>query len=126
MSQFDFFDHSDRANPILIGMPLSSHIQKFLLITSAGEYAIVQPNEAGQSGVDWSEARSPFPFWIGTVAEAVFLIGAERNADVILGALYVRLWRLSHGLKSILMLLGAYSSKFKCLAVDSRSDFLHC
>ncbi|KAF1347105.1 glycoside hydrolase superfamily [Delphinella strobiligena] len=71
VSQFDFFDHSDRANPILIG-----------------EYAIVQPNEAGQSGVDWSEARSPFPFWIGTVAEAVFLIGAERNADVILGALY--------------------------------------
>lgn len=60
-----------------------------VLIQCSGEYAIVQPNEVGQSGVDWNETRSPFPFWIGTVSEAVFLIGAERNSDLILGASYV-------------------------------------
>ncbi|KAL1305728.1 hypothetical protein AAFC00_007314 [Neodothiora populina] len=71
VGQFDFFDNMDRRHPILIG-----------------EYAIVQSNEAGQAGVSWDEARSSFPFWIGTVAEAIFLIGAERNADNILGASY--------------------------------------
>jgi len=34
---------------------------------------------------------SLYPWWIGSVAEAVFLLGAERNADKILGTTYVRL-----------------------------------
>lgn len=41
--------------------------------------------------MNWTDARSPFPFWIGSVAEAVFTIGSERNADKIIGASYVRL-----------------------------------
>ncbi|KAF2003377.1 glycoside hydrolase family 51 protein [Amniculicola lignicola CBS 123094] len=39
-------------------------------------------------GADWKAARLAFPYWIGTAAEAVFLIGAERNADKIWGAAY--------------------------------------
>lgn len=33
---------------------------------------------------------SLYPWWIGSVAEAVFLLGAERNADKIIGTTYVR------------------------------------
>lgn len=32
--------------------------------------------------------RAPFPYWRGTVAEAIFMLGAERNADRILGTTY--------------------------------------
>jgi alpha-N-arabinofuranosidase len=57
--------------------------------TMIGEYAAVQPNIPQGGGVDWNAARWAFPKWIGTVSEAVFLIGAERNADKIFGAAYV-------------------------------------
>ena len=61
----------------------------------SGEYAIVQPNVQGKTGVDWSEAKAPFAFWIGTVSEAVYLIGTERNSDVVWGTCYVsRQWSL--------------------------------
>src|SRR5688572_29885981 len=33
------------------------------------------------------------PWWGGSVAEAIFLIGAERNADKIIGATYAPLLR---------------------------------
>lgn len=49
----------------------------------------MQANSETESGVNWDEATLPFPFWIGTVSEAVFLIGTERNADVVRGASYV-------------------------------------
>ena len=54
-----------------------------------GEYAAVQPNIPEGGGVNWDDPRFSFPIWIGTVAESVFLIGAERNADKIFGAAYV-------------------------------------
>jgi alpha-L-arabinofuranosidase len=57
----------------------------------AGEYATIQPNILGGGGTDWNSSRSVWPFWIGTVAEAVFLIGAERNTDGIIGASYAPL-----------------------------------
>lgn len=41
--------------------------------------------------------------WIGTVAEAVFLIGAERNADKIFGAAYVRHSQTHYELFSLIL-----------------------
>ncbi|KAI2465170.1 glycoside hydrolase family 51 protein [Annulohypoxylon bovei var. microspora] len=49
-----------------------------------GEMAAVHPN--GGSG--WDGPQQPFPWWIGTVGEAVSLIGYERNADRVIGASY--------------------------------------
>ena len=71
VSQFNYFD-----------VNTSSHL------TFIGEYATVQPNDPRQVGVDWNAPRMPFPFWVGTVAEAVFLLGAERNSGAMLGAAY--------------------------------------
>ncbi|KAL9115357.1 MAG: hypothetical protein Q9227_000678 [Pyrenula ochraceoflavens] len=71
VGQFNFFDQNTAAHKTLIG-----------------EYATVQPNVPQGGGVNWNDPRSPYPFWIGTVGEAVFLLGAERNAAAILGASY--------------------------------------
>ncbi|ORY07778.1 glycoside hydrolase superfamily [Clohesyomyces aquaticus] len=71
VGQFGFFDNFTRGFKTMIG-----------------EYAAVQPNIPQGGGVDWNATRWAFPMWIGTVAEAVFLIGAERNADKIFGAAY--------------------------------------
>lgn len=61
--------------------------------TFIGEYAVVQPNSpsTGPRTTDWSEPLVAAPFWAGTVAEAVFLLGAERNAGSTLGASYAPL-----------------------------------
>lgn len=64
-------------------------MEKFMLITFPGEYAAVQPNIPSGGSVNWSLPKWMFPVWIGTVAEAVFLIGTERNADKMIGAAYV-------------------------------------
>jgi hypothetical protein len=41
-------------------------------------------------GINWSDTHfTLYPFWLGSVAEAVFLLGAERNADKIIGTTYV-------------------------------------
>ena len=58
-------------------------------VLCTGEYAAVQPNVPEGGGVNWNDSRWAYPEWIGTVAEAVFLVGAERNADKIFGAAYV-------------------------------------
>ncbi|KAF2656719.1 glycoside hydrolase family 51 protein [Lophiostoma macrostomum CBS 122681] len=71
VGQFNFFDN---------------HTEGFK--TMIGEYAAVQPNIPEGGGVNWSDPKWMFPEWIGTVSEAVFLIGAERNADKIFGAAY--------------------------------------
>ncbi|KAF2103488.1 putative vacuolar segregation protein [Rhizodiscina lignyota] len=76
VSQFNFFDHYPQNRTALIG-----------------EYAAVQPNIAAGGGVNWDDPRWKFPYWIGTIGEAVFLIGAERNADKILGAAYAPLFQ---------------------------------
>jgi alpha-N-arabinofuranosidase len=54
---------------------------------STGEIASVAFNNG--EGITWGETEfSLYPWWIGTVAEAVFMVGAERNADKIIGATY--------------------------------------
>ncbi|KAI1091773.1 glycoside hydrolase family 51 protein [Rostrohypoxylon terebratum] len=54
-----------------------------------GEMAAVHPN----GGTGWNGPQQPFPWWIGTVGEAVSLIGYERNADRIIGASYAPIIR---------------------------------
>ncbi|KAI0428924.1 alpha-N-arabinofuranosidase A [Xylaria sp. FL1042] len=55
-----------------------------------GEMASTFPN--GGTGWDSGVLR-PFPWWQGAVGEAVALIGYERNADRITGALYAPILR---------------------------------
>ncbi|KAM3065019.1 hypothetical protein ACMFMG_001228 [Clarireedia jacksonii] len=69
-TQFGLFDHSNRSYPILLG-----------------EYAVIQPNANG-APVDWDAAKLPYGTWIGAVGEAIYLLGSERNGDVVLGASY--------------------------------------
>ncbi|KAI1653102.1 glycoside hydrolase family 51 protein [Daldinia decipiens] len=54
-----------------------------------GEMAAVHPN--GGSG--WNGPQRQFPWWIGSVGEAVSLIGYERNADRIIGAAFAPILR---------------------------------
>ncbi|KAJ5547358.1 hypothetical protein N7494_004943 [Penicillium frequentans] len=52
-----------------------------------GEIAATEYNNG--VGIDWSDYHfSLYPWWIGSVAEAVFFLGAERNADKIIGTTY--------------------------------------
>ncbi len=51
--------------------------------TLIGEYAVIRDNNL--------TGRLRYPSWIGTVSEAIFLIGAERNTDHIIGASYAPL-----------------------------------
>ncbi|KAI3324893.1 glycoside hydrolase family 51 protein [Xylariaceae sp. AK1471] len=55
-----------------------------------GEMASTFPN--GGTGWD-SGVLMPFPWWGGAVGEAIALIGYERNADKIIGALYAPILR---------------------------------
>jgi alpha-N-arabinofuranosidase len=91
VSQFNWFDNYPIDNPTLVG-----------------EYATVQPNTPAGGGTDWSAPRSPWPFWIGSVAEAVFTLGIERNGEKMIGASYAPLlqnldnyqWTVSKSRKS--------------------------
>lgn len=59
------------------------------MLTFLGEIAATEYNNG--VGINWSDIDfSLYPWWIGSVAEAVFLLGAERNADKIIGTTYVR------------------------------------
>ncbi|KAF7625141.1 putative vacuolar segregation protein [Aspergillus flavus] len=70
VEKFNFFDQYSPDHPILLG-----------------EIAAIQLN--GREIV-WGNSShfSQYPWWIGSVAEGVFLIGAERNADKVLGTTY--------------------------------------
>jgi len=72
-SQFGYFDNYTSENPILIG-----------------EYAVVEYDLPGANEVSWARGapRAFVPFWYGSVAEAIFLLGTERNSDKIIGASY--------------------------------------
>ncbi|KAK3675815.1 hypothetical protein LTR78_004456 [Recurvomyces mirabilis] len=72
-SQFFYFDNYTENNPILIG-----------------EYAIIDYDSPGATGPKWNAGagRSFTPFWYGSVAEAIFLLGAERNSQKMIGAAY--------------------------------------
>lgn len=61
--------------------------------TLVGEIACVYPNNENGSSPSF-EGYVEYPFWIGSVAEAVFLLGAERNSDRVIGVAYAPL--LSH------------------------------
>jgi alpha-N-arabinofuranosidase len=115
VSQYDYFDNF-------------STVHKTLL----GEYACVQPNNATDKEVDWTQGLAgllPWPEWIGTVSEAVYLIGAERNADKIIGASYAPLlqnlnrfqWSVSH-----LPLHYFIIDRIEILTQKARPHLLHC
>ncbi|KAK5129202.1 hypothetical protein LTR08_003752 [Meristemomyces frigidus] len=72
-SQFGYFDNYTSAHPLLIG-----------------EYAVVEYDQPGTNEPLWTAGagRAFMPFWYGSVAEAIFLLGAERNSDKIIGASY--------------------------------------
>ncbi|KAK0906750.1 hypothetical protein LTR91_015190 [Friedmanniomyces endolithicus] len=72
-NQFTYFDNYTSAHPILIG-----------------EYAIIEYDTGNKTGPEWYSGapRAYFPFWYGSVSEAVFLLGAERNSDKMIGAAY--------------------------------------
>ncbi|CAK4031354.1 ABFa alfa-L-arabinofuranosidase-A [Lecanosticta acicola] len=78
VSQFGYFDNYTSAHPILIG-----------------EYAVVQYDQPNQTAVSWAAGapRAFSPFWSGTVAEAIFLLGAERNSHKLIGAAYAPLFQ---------------------------------
>ncbi|KAF7198284.1 Alpha-L-arabinofuranosidase A [Pseudocercospora fuligena] len=78
-SQFNQFDNYTSEHPILIG-----------------EYAVVEPDGYNRTEVTWEEGapRAFTPFWYGSVAEAIFLLGAvERNADKVIGAAYAPIFQ---------------------------------
>lgn len=56
--------------------------------TMIGEYGCVQNNIPGGGGTTWTLPLNTAPHWEGSVGEAVFLLGAERNAAAIFGAAY--------------------------------------
>lgn len=68
--QFELFDNANRSYPIFLG-----------------EYAVIQPNANG-APVDWSAAKLGWGTWIGAVGEAIYLLGMERNGDIVAGASY--------------------------------------
>lgn len=73
-NQFTYFDNYTSAHPILIG-----------------EYAVIEYDTPWTpNGPTWTPGslRALYPFWYGSVAEAIFLLGAERNSDKIIGASY--------------------------------------
>lgn len=53
--------------------------------TLVGEYAAVHPN----GGIGWNGDLMPYPWWGGAVSEAIFLLGAERNGNKVIGTAYV-------------------------------------
>lgn len=72
-SEFGYFDNDTTSveHPVLIG-----------------EYAVVGYDQPGVSVRTSDTPRSRLPFWYGSVAEAIFLLGAERNAHKIMGSAY--------------------------------------
>ncbi|KAM7196342.1 alpha-L-arabinofuranosidase 2 [Rhypophila sp. PSN 637] len=58
-------------------------------LTLIGEAASVHPN----GGIGWDGPLQHLPWWAGSVAEAIFLLGAERNGDRIIGATYAPILR---------------------------------
>ncbi|KAL5372659.1 hypothetical protein DPSP01_013320 [Paraphaeosphaeria sporulosa] len=71
--QFGKFDNYTSEHPLLLG-----------------EYAVIEYNQPHTTGPQWTPGapRAFTPFWYGSCAEAIFLLGAERNSDKIIGASY--------------------------------------
>lgn len=56
-------------------------------------YATIQNNTGKLEDTDWDAPKNAWSNWIGSVAEAVFLVGAERNADKIWGTCFAPLFQ---------------------------------
>lgn len=70
VSRYHQSDSAGSANPAMVG-----------------EYANVNNNSATITGTNYG-ALNPFPTWIGSVAEVIYLLGLEVNANKIFGASY--------------------------------------
>jgi len=72
-SQFNYFDNYTNEHPLFLG-----------------EYAVIEYDIPGFSSPQWDKGalRAMYPFWYGSVSEAIYLLSAERNADKIIGAAY--------------------------------------
>lgn len=64
-----------------------------------GEVAATFPN----GGTSWAGGLYVLPWWIGSVGEAISMIGYERNCDWIKGTFYVSIFhcRLRRHLKAL-------------------------
>jgi alpha-N-arabinofuranosidase len=58
-------------------------------LTLVGEFSSTHPN----GGIKWDGDLQPFPWWIGGVGEAIFMISTERNGDRIIGSTYAPILR---------------------------------
>lgn len=58
-------------------------------LTLVGEFSSTHPN----GGIKWKGNLQPFPWWIGSVGEAIFMISTERNGDRIIGSTYAPILR---------------------------------
>jgi hypothetical protein len=71
-----------------------------------------------------------YPFWIGTVGEAISMIGYERNTDRIIGSCYVRFNPRPAGQRSRASLLminkGPYPPQPRPMAMGRHHDPLRC
>ncbi|KAK3385211.1 glycoside hydrolase superfamily [Podospora didyma] len=67
VAAFDKFDNLSKQNLTLIGEAAATH-----------------PN----GGIGWDGNLMANPWWGGSVGEAIFLIGAERNSEKVIGATY--------------------------------------
>ncbi|KAI7507169.1 putative vacuolar segregation protein [Hortaea werneckii] len=67
-SEFGFFDNYTSEHPVVIG-----------------EYAVTYYPDGDTTRVGQGNFA---PYWQGSVAEAIFLLGAERNSDKIIGSAY--------------------------------------
>jgi len=52
-----------------------------------GEYAVISTNDTNAFG-SFAQGRLPFPTLVGSVAEAAFMTGMERNSDVVFASAY--------------------------------------
>jgi alpha-N-arabinofuranosidase len=70
--------------------PLASISQ---LTVESTRYANIQNNTlTGKlEDTDWNAPKNQWGYWIGSVAEAIYLLGAERNGDRIWGTTYAPL-----------------------------------
>jgi len=84
MGDYHIYDRPDE----LVSRYHQSDGASALTPAMVGEYAVVQNNTAAGGGVVWDQPLNPWPYWIGSVAEAVYLLGLELNAATIFGASY--------------------------------------
>jgi alpha-L-arabinofuranosidase len=59
-----------------------------------GEYAVIRGNPGSSLGAaNTNGGRALHPFWIGSVAEAVYLLGIEKNSNHVIGSAYAPLFQ---------------------------------